>query len=334
MLPDSMLAMTADTVSHRLAPARLPLPSLGERDVLLKVRACGVCRTDLHVLDAELPPHRPGVVPGHEIVGEVVARGASASRFSLGQRVGVPWLGWTCGHCPYCVMGRENLCDAPRFTGYDRNGGYAEFCAADERYALALPDRYDDVHCAPLLCAGLIGFRTWSRAGGDAPRRLGLWGFGAAAHIVCQLAAAHGQEVFAFTRPGDTAGQVFARRLGAAWAGGSDERPHDALDASLIFAPAGALVQSALAVTRKGGVVVCGGIHMSPIPPLDYALLWGERDLRSVANLTRGDGEAFFAEIAALDIATHVQTFALADANSAVDALRAGRVEGAAVLVT
>lgn len=333
MLADSMLAMAADTEAHRLVPVRKPLPELGERDLLVRVRACGVCRTDLHVIDAELPPHKPGIVPGHEVVGEVVATGDNARRFNRGDRVGVPWLGHACGHCDFCLMQRENLCDAPEFTGYDRDGGYAEYCAADERFCFALPAAYDDVHVAPLLCAGLIGFRTWRIAGGTQPRRIGIWGFGAAAHIVCQLAAAQGQEVYAFTRPGDDAGQRFARELGAIWAGASDERPPAPLDASLIFAPAGPLVPAALAVVRKGGVVVCGGIHMSTIPAFGYSLLWGERELKSVANLTREDGEAFFRLLETVAVRTHVQAFALRDANEAIAAVRAGSLNGAAVLV-
>lgn len=328
-----MFAMAADTAAHRLVAVQRPLPTPGHGDVLVKVRACGVCRTDLHVLDAELPPHREQVIPGHEVVGEVVALGASARRFAIGQRVGIPWLGHTCGHCRFCAMQRENLCDAPQFTGYDRDGGYAEYCAADEQFCFALPGRYDDVHAAPLLCAGLIGFRTWHLAGGPYPKKIGLWGFGAAAHIVCQIAVAHGQQVHAFTRAGDTAGQDFARSLGAVWAGASGEPPPGPLDAQLIFAPAGPLVPAALAATRKGGVVVCGGIHMSTIPAFDYDLLWGERELKSVANLTREDGEAFLDLVGRVHIATHVQTFALRDANAAVSAVRSGTLAGAAVLV-
>ncbi|MBI5278013.1 MAG: zinc-dependent alcohol dehydrogenase family protein [Burkholderiales bacterium] len=328
-----MLAMQADTAARRLVPVRRPLPEPAARDVLLRVLACGVCRTDLHVLDGELPPHRDGVVPGHEVVGEVVAPGAAAGRFRIGQRVGVPWLGGTCGHCDYCRMGRENLCDLPAFTGYDRDGGYAQYAAADERYCFALPAGYDDAHAAPLLCAGLIGFRTWRIAGRTAPRRIGIWGFGAAAHIVCELAVAQGQEVFAFTRPGDTRGQSFARSLGASWAGGSDSAPPALLDAQLIFAPSGPLVPLALASVRKGGTVVCGGIHMSPIPAFEYSLLWGERELKSVANLAREDGEAFFALLERVHIQTHVRTFALAQANEAVQAVRDGALDGAAVLI-
>jgi propanol-preferring alcohol dehydrogenase len=333
MLPDSMIAMAADTGGHRLVEVRKPLPPVGAHDLLVRVLACGVCRTDLHVIDAELPPHQAGIVPGHEVIGEVVAMGPHASRFELGDRVGIPWLGHACGHCAFCLMQRENLCDEPSFTGYDRDGGYAEYCAADERFCFAPPARYDDAHAAPLLCAGLIGFRTWRIAGGAQPRRVGIWGFGAAAHIVCQIAVAQGQQVYAFTRRSDDEGQRFARELGAAWAGASDERPPAELDASLIFAPAGPLVPAALAVTRKGGVVVCGGIHMSPIPSFDYALLWGERELKSVANLTRDDGEAFFRLLEGIDVTTHVQPFALRDANAAVAAVRAGKLDGAAVLL-
>jgi len=330
---DDMLAMAADTASHRLRPVRRPVPRPGPGELLLRVRACGVCRTDLHILDGDLPPHRPEVVPGHEIVGEVVALGAGVARFAIGQRIGVPWLGRACGRCPYCTGGRENLCDAPLFTGYDRDGGYAPYAVADAAFCLALPDAIDDIHAAPLLCAGLIGFRTWRLAGGLQARRIGLWGFGAAAHIVCQLAVAQGQEVFAFTRPGDAAGQAFARTLGATWAGSSEETPPGELDAALIFAPAGALVPAALRTVRKGGVVVCGGIHMSDLPAFPYALLWGERELRSVANLTRADGEAFFSLLARVPVRTHVQTFALAQANEAVQAVREGKLNGAAVLV-
>ncbi|MEJ8837306.1 zinc-dependent alcohol dehydrogenase family protein [Ramlibacter sp. AN1133] len=333
MLPTSMRAMAVDAASHRLREVRKPVPVPAAHEVLVRVRACGVCRTDLHVIDGELPPHRAGVVPGHEVVGEVVACGANAARFAPGARIGIPWLGRACGRCPYCRMQRENLCDAPLFTGYDRDGGYAEYALADERFCFALPAPLDDLHAAPLLCAGLIGFRTWRLAGGTAARRIGLWGFGAAAHIVCQLAVGQGQEVCAFTRPGDAAGQAFARSLGAAWAGSSADKPPHELDAALIFAPAGPLVPAALATVRKGGVVVCGGIHMSDIPAFPYALLWGERAVRSVANLTRADGEDFFALLERVPVRTHVQSFALADANAAIEAVRAGRLEGAAVLV-
>jgi alcohol dehydrogenase, propanol-preferring len=333
MLPASMRAMAVDAAAHCLRAVERPLPVPGPGEVLVKVRACGVCRTDLHVIDGELPAHREGVIPGHEVVGEVVAHGPGATRLATGARIGIPWLGRACGHCPYCRLQRENLCDAPLFTGYDRDGGYAQYAVADERFCFALPCGLDDLHAAPLLCAGLIGFRTWRLAGGTQARRIGLWGFGAAAHIVCQLAVAQGQEVYAFTRPGDAAGQQFARSLGAAWAGASDQPPPQELDAALIFAPAGPLVPAALATVRKGGVVVCGGIHMSDIPAFPYVLLWGEREVRSVANLTRADGEDFFALLERVTVRTHVQAFALADANEAVDAVRAGRLEGAAVLV-
>lgn len=333
MLPAFMRAMAVAPSHRQLALVRKRVPEPQGHDVLVRVLACGVCRTDLHIVDGELPPHAAGVVPGHEIVGRVVARGPQAKHFAIGQRVGIPWLGHTCGHCAYCVIDRENLCDAPAFTGYDRDGGFAEYAAADERFCFALPDRYDDTHAAPLLCAGLIGFRAWRLAGAGTPRRLGLYGFGAAAHIICQVAASRGQEVYAFTRDGDASGQAFARSLGAAWAGASGQAPPHALDAALIFAPVGALVPAALAATGKGGVVVCAGIHMSPIPSFKYELLWGERVVKSVANLTRADGEAFFRLVGEIDLKTHVQPFALEHANGALDALRAGHVTGAAVLV-
>lgn len=329
----TMLAMQADTAAHRLVPVRKPVPFPGDGDVLVRVLACGVCRTDLHIVDAELPPHRQGVVPGHEIVGEVIACGSAATHFSIGQRVGVPWLGGVCGRCAFCRMQRENLCDAAVFTGYDRDGGYAEYAVADERFCFAIPDGYDDAQAAPLLCAGLIGYRTWRKAGGSTAKRIGIWGFGGAAHIVCQIAAAHGQEVFAFTRPGDTRAQQFARSLGAVWAGDSDAPAPETLDAHLIFAPDGSLVPRALGSVRKGGTVVCGGIHMSAIPAMDYSLLWGERQLKSVANLTRTDGDEFFAVLRIIRVATHVQTFPLAQANEALQALRSGTLEGAAVLL-
>jgi propanol-preferring alcohol dehydrogenase len=333
MLPPFMTAMTVAPSGRQLQATRKPVPEARGHDVLVRVLACGVCRTDLHIIDGELPAHREGVVPGHEVVGSVVARGPQAKHFAVGQRIGIPWLGRSCGHCGYCRMDRENLCDEPVFTGYDRDGGFAEYALADERFCFALPSRYDDAHAAPLLCAGLIGFRAWRLAGAATQRRIGLYGFGAAAHIICQVAAARGQEVYAFTRPGDTAGQAFALRLGAVWAGSSEETPPEALDAALIFAPVGALVPAALAATHKGGVVVCAGIHMSTIPAFDYDLLWGERVLKSVANLTRADGDAFFSLVAELDLRTHVRTFALQDANAAVEALRGGEVEGAVVLV-
>jgi propanol-preferring alcohol dehydrogenase len=328
-----MLAMRTAGPGQPLAAVELPVPQPGEHEVLLQVLACGVCRTDLHIIDGDLPGRQPGIVPGHEVVGRVVAAGHLARRFAPGTRVGIPWLGGSCGHCAYCVGQRENLCDTPVFTGYDRDGGFAEYAVADERYCFALPARYDDVHAAPLLCAGLIGFRAYRLAGLQARARIGLYGFGAAAHIICQIAVAQGHQVHAFVRPGDEQGQRFATQLGASWAGASDTLPPAELDAALIFAPVGALVPAALKATRKGGVVVCAGIHISDIPSFPYSLLWGERSLRSVANLTRDDGEAFFACIERIPVATHVQTYALARANEAIAALRAGQIDGAAVLV-
>jgi propanol-preferring alcohol dehydrogenase len=326
-----MRAAVLDTPGRSLQLRDLPIPRPGAGQLLLRVRACGVCRTDLHVADGELPHPKLPLVLGHEIVGTVEVAGEGAARFALGERVGVPWLGWTCGECRYCRAGRENLCDRARFTGYDLDGGYAEYAVADERFCFPIPSRFTDVAAAPLLCAGLIGYRTLKLAG-DA-ERVGIYGFGAAAHIICQIAAARGQEVYAFTRPGDTAGQAFALSLGAVWAGSSEDAPPVPLDAALIFAPVGALVPIALAATHKGGVVVCAGIHMSTIPAFDYGLLWGERVLKSVANLTRADGDAFFSLVAELALETHVKTFALQDANAAVEALRRGEVEGAVVLV-
>jgi alcohol dehydrogenase, propanol-preferring len=305
-----------------------PDPTPGPGQVLLRVRACGVCRTDLHIVDGELTHPKLPLVPGHEIVATVERGG---SRFRKGDRVGVPWLGWTDGTCRFCRSGRENLCDAARFTGYDIEGGYAELTVADELYCFRLPDSYDDLRAAPLLCAGLIGYRTL-RLAGDA-QRIGLYGFGAAAHLVAQVAADQGRRVFAFTKPGDAEGQRFARELGATWAGGSDERPPEQLDAALLFAPVGALVPAALRAVGKGGTVVSGGIHMSDIPSFPYELLWGERIVRSVANLTRRDGEEFLQIAARVPLRVETQRYALADANAALESLRAGKVRGAAVLV-
>jgi propanol-preferring alcohol dehydrogenase len=314
--------MVLDRPGTPLRPAELPEPVPGPGQVLLRVRACGVCRTDLHVLDGEVPPTRSPLVLGHQIV---------AVREDTGARVGVPWLGWTDGTCAACRRGQENLCEHALFTGKDLDGGFAEWTVADERFCLALPDDLDDVHAAPLLCAGLIGHRTL-RAAGD-PARLGLYGFGAAAHLVCQIAVHEGREVYAFTRPGDARGQAFAREQGAVWAGGSDDRPPVPLDAALIFAPVGALVPPALRAVRPGGVVVCGGIHMSDIPSLRYADLWGERVLRSVANLTRADGAALLALAPRIPLRPQVTTYPLERAQEALDDLRAGRLEGAAVVV-
>lgn len=304
-------------------------PQPGE--VVIKVHACGVCRTDLHIVDGELDRPKLPLILGHEIVGTVCGTGSGVTALEPGDRVGIPWLGWTCGACEYCRTGRENLCESARFTGYQIDGGYAEMARADARFCFRLPAAFSDVGAAPLLCAGLIGYRALKLAG-DA-ERLGLYGFGAAAHIAVQMARHRGQRVYAFTKPGDRAGQDFARALGATWAGGSDERPPVPLDAALIFAPVGALVPAALAVTSKGGTVVCGGIHMSDIPSFPYHLLWHERVLRSVANLTRQDGEEFLALAAAVPVQTKTEAFALADANEALHRLRVGAIEGAAVLV-
>ena len=330
-IPDEMLAMVVAATGRPLEPRRVPVPRPGPGEMLLEVAACGVCRTDLHLLDGELPEAPLPVIPGHEIVGRVVAVGDRVDDLGIGERVGVPWLGWTCGECRYCRMGRENLCDNARFTGYTLNGGYAQFAVADRRYCFRLPSRFGDLEAAPLLCAGLIGYRSL-RMCGDGVERLGLYGFGAAAHIVAQLAAHRGSEVFAFTRPGDAAAQGFARSLGAAWAGDSTEPPPAPLDAAIIFAAVGALVPAALRAVRKGGVVVCGGIHMSDIPSFPYSILWEERKLLSVANLERRDGDELLAAAARVPIHTAIEPFALADANQALERLRDGRLTGAAVL--
>jgi propanol-preferring alcohol dehydrogenase len=323
-----MLAMRLHAPRSPLRAERVPVPEPGPGQVLVKVSACGVCRTDLHVVDGDLTEGRYPLVPGHEIVGRVVRGG---TRYAAGARVGVPWLGWTCGACEFCASGRENLCDKARFTGYTLDGGYAEYAVADERFCFPLPERYGDAEAAPLLCAGLIGYRSYAFAG-DA-RRIGLYGFGAAAHILAQVARAEGRRVFAFVRPKDEQAKTFARQCGAEWAGGSDETPPEALDAAIIFAPVGALVPQALKAVKKGGRVVCGGIHMSDVPAFPYALLWGERGLQSVANLTRADGEAFMRVAARAPIRTQTTSFPLAQANEALAALREGRLEGAAVLV-
>jgi propanol-preferring alcohol dehydrogenase len=309
----------------------LPAPRPGPGQVLIGVGACAVCRTDLHVADGDLTRASLPLVLGHEITGRVVARGPGATRFAVGTRVGVPWLASTCRSCDYCASGQENLCAAARFTGYDVHGGFAEYAVADEAYIFAIPAAYPDARAAPLLCAGLIGYRSLRLAG--PARRLGLYGFGAAAHIVAQVARHEGREVFAFTRPGDEPGQVFARRHGATWAGSSAELPPVPLDAAIIFAPVGALVPAALAAVRPGGTVVCGGIHMSTIPAFEYSLLWGERQLRSVANLTRADGEAFFDLAPRVPVVTEIEVFPLEAANEAMARLRAGALQGAAVLV-
>jgi propanol-preferring alcohol dehydrogenase len=314
-----------------LVAADLPEPQPGPGQLLIGVKACAVCRTDLHIVDGELAHPKLPLVPGHEIVGTVVEAGPDADRFAIGDRVGVPWLGWTCGICDYCKSGRENLCDRARFTGYKIDGGYAELTVADQRYCFAIPAGFGDVEAAPLLCAGLIGYRTLRLAGDG--ERIGIFGFGAAAHIIAQVARYQGRQVFAFTRPGDTAAKDFARRLGAVWAGGSNESPPEPLDAALIFAPVGALVPVALAATRKGGTVVCGGIHMSDIPSFPYRLLWEERVVRSVANLTRRDAEEFMALAPKAGISTATVTYPLAEANRALADLRGGVLQGAAVLL-
>jgi alcohol dehydrogenase, propanol-preferring len=316
---------------QRLELEDVAAPAPGADEILLKVSACGVCRTDLHIVDGELRGGRLPIVPGHEIVGTVAARGAGAGRFSEGERVGVPWLGWTCGRCEHCRAGRENLCGEARFTGFQIDGGYAEYALADERFCFALPASFGDAEAAPLLCAGLIGYRALAMAG-DA-RRIGIYGFGAAAHIVAQVAAFQGRELYAFTRPGDSAAQAFARKLGCRWAGDSTAPAPEPLDAALLFAPVGSLVPLALAATRKGGSVVCAGIHMSDIPSFPYSLLWGERSLRSVANLTRRDGEEFMRLAPLARVRTEVRRYPLADANSALGDLREGALNGAAVLL-
>ena len=326
-----MKAMLLSTPGTRLQLVEVPRPTPGAEQILIEVRACGVCRTDLHVLDGDLPRPRLPLVLGHEIVGVVVEKGALVRGFALGQRVGVPWLGRTCGHCRYCAGGAENLCDTAEFTGYTLDGGYAEFALADQHYCFSLPDEYADAEAAPLLCAGLIGYR--SLVATASAQRLGIYGFGAAAHIIAQVARWQGREVFAFTKPGDTDGQDFARQLGAAWAGGADQAPPQPMDAAILFAPAGELVPQALRQTVKGGTVVCAGIHMSNIPEFPYALLWGERSVRSIANLTRRDGEEFFAIAARAGVRTTVETFPLESANEALQQLRSGQVRGAAVLI-
>lgn len=328
----TMQAMVCEGAGIPLAARTRFVTEPAPGQVLVRVHACGVCRTDLHLVDGELPDAHLPVVPGHEVVGVVVAQGAGVVGPAPGTRVGVPWLGWSCGVCGYCTSDRENLCAKARFTGYSLDGGYAEYLLADARYVLPLPDNYDDEQAAPLLCAGLIGYRAYAMAGDAAA--LGLYGFGAAAHLIAQIALAQGRKVYAFTRPGDDAAQAFARRLGVQWAGGSDEKAPAELDAALIFAPAGPLVPAALAATARGGTVVCGGIHMSDIPAMPYSLLWGERSLRSVANLTRRDGAEFLALAATIPLDVHVESYALHDANVALARLRSGAVSGAAVLTS
>ena len=326
-----MRAMLLKSPGRSLECTEVPTPRPAAGQMLMRVTACAVCRTDLHVMAGELPDPKVPLILGHEIVGQVAEVGSNVEGFRIGERVGIPWLGWTCGGCKFCRSGRENLCERARFTGYTIDGGYAEYTVADARFCFRIPDAYDDVAAAPLLCAGLIGYRCLRKAG-DA-RRLGIYGFGAAAHIIAQVARHQNREVFAFTTPGDTTAQEFARRLGAKWAGGSDETPTEVLDGAIIFAPVGALVPAALRVLDRGGVVVCGGIHMSDIPSFPYRELWHERTICSVANLTRRDGEEFLALAPRVPVRTETQTFPLERANDALHALRTGALTGAAVLV-
>lgn len=338
-----MRAMVLETARTPLRMRELPTPVPAAREILLEVAACGVCRTDLHVVDGELPNPKLPLIPGHEIVGRVAVLGADVAGFAVGERIGVPWLGYTCGVCPYCRAGRENLCDRPLFTGYTRDGGYATHALADARFCFPLPERRDDAEIAPFLCAGLIGWRSYRMAGAqwegqgagserESLQALGLYGFGAAAHILAQVAAWQGRRVYAFTRGGDTAAQAFAKSLGAVWAGGSDEMPPEPLDAAIIFAPVGALVPLALKAVKKGGRVVCGGIHMSDIPRFPYSLLWEERHVVSVANLTRADAREFLDIVPRAGVKTEVTRYRLDAANDALSDLREGRLQGAAVL--
>ncbi len=327
-----MRAMLLQAPGQPLTPTCPRTPAPGPGQVLIRVHACGVCRTDLHIYDGELDQPKLPLILGHEIAGTVVALGQDVTRFQVGDRVGVPWLGWTCGRCRFCQRGQENLCEAARFTGYTLDGGYADYTVADQRYCFPLPDGYRFAEAAPLLCAGLIGYRAYRMAGTDA-QRLGIYGFGAAAHIIAQVAIHQGRQVYAFTRPGDAESQAFALRLGAVWAGDSTALPPDPLDAAIIFAPVGALVPAALRATAPGGVVVCGGIHMSDIPSFPYQILWEERVVRSVANLTRQDGEELLALAPAAGVKPSVTRFKLEQANEALERLRRGQIEGAAVLV-
>ncbi|MDD4975026.1 MAG: zinc-dependent alcohol dehydrogenase family protein [Bacteriovorax sp.] len=326
-----MHAMILETSGEPLRKVELPIPSFGPNDILLKVCACGVCRTDLHILDGELAKPKLPLILGHEIVGKVVAKGERVERFKIGDRLGVPWLGHTCGHCKFCISGRENLCDEARFTGFSLDGGYAEYAVADQYYGFLLPENYSDAEAAPLLCAGMIGYRALVAAGNA--KKIGIYGFGAAAHIITQVAHWQGRKIFAFTRPGDTAGQDFAKKFGASWAGDSTEAPPTDLDAVILFAPVGPLVPQALRYISKGGTVVCAGIHMSDIPSFPYSLLWGERTIRSIANLTRLDGEEFFKIVSLAKIKIEIETFHLEEANKALKSLRDGRIRGAAVLI-
>lgn len=326
-----MRAMVLEASRRKLVERKLEKPVAGDGQILIRVHVCAVCRTDLHVVDGDLSAPKLPLVPGHEVIGTVAALGAGVTAFAVGERVGVPWLGWTCGACHYCTSGRENLCEAARFTGYTLDGGFAEFMVADHRYCFAVPDCYSDIEAAPLMCAGLIGYRALRMAG--AAQRIGLYGFGAAAHIIAQIARAQGRQIYAFTKPGDRKAQKFARSLGAGWAGGSDVTPPEALDAAIIFAPLGSLVPAALRAVEPGGTVVCAGIHMSDIPSFSYDLLWRERTLRSVANLTRNDGVEFLRVAPEANVKTSTHPYALGEVNQALEDLRQGRFEGAAVLV-
>ena len=327
-----MFAMLLHAPGQPLREANLPKSKPAAGQILVRVAACAVCRTDLHVVDGELPEPKLPLVLGHEIIGRVVERGEGVDQFAIGERVGIPWLGWSCGECHYCRSNRENLCDRARFTGYTIDGGYADYTVADQGYCFSIPESYSDVQAAPLLCAGLIGYRCLAKAGNA--KRLGIYGFGAAAHIVAQVALYQKRQIYAFTRPGDSETQQFARELGATWAGDSDQLPPQELDAALLFAPVGKLIPQALKAVAKGGTVVCGGIHMSDIPSFPYSLLWGERKLCSVANLTRRDAQEFLALAPRVPIRTEVQTFPLAESNRALEQLRSGGIQGAAVLVT
>ncbi|HEY7165809.1 MAG TPA: zinc-dependent alcohol dehydrogenase family protein [Candidatus Binatia bacterium] len=326
-----MHAMVLDNPRQPLDGRELPKPSPGNGEILLRIHACAVCRTDLHVVDGELAGPKLPLIPGHEIVGIVEDCGAGVNRYRGGERVGIPWLGWTCGTCEYCIEGKENLCLRAQFTGYTRDGGYAEYTICDERFCFPIPDAYDDAEAAPLLCAGLIGYRSLLKAGRG--KRIGIYGFGAAAHIIAQVANYEQREIYAFTRPGDSKAKEFALGLGAVWAGDSNQQPPVQLDAAIIFAPAGELVPQALRSVKKGGIVVCGGIHMSDIPTFPYSILWEERSVCSVANLTRRDGEEFLLLAPKVAVRTDVETFPLAEANEALAQLRSGKITGAAVLV-
>ena len=326
-----MRAMVFEKAGEPLRQRPVPTPAPGQNQILIRVLACAVCRTDLHIVDGELTQPKLPLIPGHEIIGAVAATGAGVSRFKIGDRVGVPWLGWTCGECDYCKNGRENLCDQAKFTGYSIDGGYADYAVADQRFCFPIPDTYGDAEAAPLLCAGLIGYRSLIKAGEG--KKLGIYGFGAAAHIVAQVAKYQQREIYAFTRPGDDEAKQFATDVGAVWAGGSNELPPATLDAAIIFAPAGELVPQALRTVGKGGTVVCGGIHMSDIPSFPYALLWQERTICSVANLTRDDGERFMLLAPRVPVRTQVESFPLEEANEALRRLRGGKIHGAAVLL-